>query len=151
MSDEELALISGLMGEMSEELGDYLSENPDAFNTVMYATDELGLNTINIGLQSSEAAGMMGGINEETIIDETLEMLDDYYAQLSIDVELEKTENIFLGERHYGILSIMEIEGIYYECTQFYLIQGSYTATITFASYEEGGSTTYLDCFYPLS
>ena len=92
--------------------------------------------------------------SEEALIDTTLQQKDllmQTYAQAGINATgMEKTQVTFLGEEHFAIHTVADIEGTPYYILQLfrYNLGGQYYVTLTLASFLEDNTTGLLELFY---
>ena len=139
-----------------EKLGELMA-NFQQF-TDMMAENTADLTTVNLLYQKLTPAQMTiyGSLTEEEVIDRTLEevaMLEDYYNSMGFTVySQEKVRVTFLGEEHYALYSVMEIQGVPYYTLQLQNFSlGEYGVTLTLASYVDDKTESLLDLFAPLN
>lgn len=138
------------------------SELAEAMENVTQFTDMFAENVellcnMNVLFQKLElnqriAYSMM---DEEEVLEATLEQKDkmiEAYAQGGINVEtMEIVTVTFLGQEHYALKTVAETQGVAYYCLQvFDFWLGSYSVTITFASFVEDSTESMLELFYAL-
>ena len=140
----------------SEELGDFLENYTQIY--AMMAENAADLVSMNLVYQKLTPAQMTlyGSLNEEETIDMTLKevaMLEEYYNSMGITVHSqEKVKVTFLGEEHYALYSVMELQGIPYYTLQLQnFTLGEYGVTLTLASYVEDKTGSLLELFAPLN
>ena len=79
------------------------------------------------------------------------DLLMQTYAQAGINATgMEKTQVTFLGEEHFAIHTVADIEGTPYYILQLfrYNLGGQYYVTLTLASFVEDNTASLLDLFY---
>lgn len=140
----------------SEEWGDLLKNYTQLY--AMMAENATDLLSINLLYQKMTPEQMVyyGSLNKEEIIDTTLAevaMLEEQYSSLGITVySHEKVKVTFMGEEHYALYSVMELQGIpYYTLQLVDYSLGEYGMTLTLASYVEDKTQSMLELFKPLN
>lgn len=140
----------------SEELGDFLKNYTQLY--AMMAENTTDLLSINLLYQKMTPEQMVyyGSLNKEELIDTTLAevaMLEEQYSSLGITVySHEKVKVTFMGEEHYALYSVMELQGIpYYTLQLVDYSLGEYGMTLTLASYVEDKTQSMLELFKPLN
>lgn len=140
----------------SEELGDFL-ENYTQISAMMAenAVDLVSMNLMYQKLTPMQMA-LYSSISEEEIVDMTLQQmaqLEAYYNSMGITVHSqEKVKVTFLGEEHYALYSVMELQGIpYYTLQLLDFTLGEYGVNLTLASYVEDKTESLLELFTPLN
>ena len=140
--------------------GEKLSELMADFQqfTDMMAENVTDLTTVNLLYQKvpADQLALFRSISEEEAIDLTLQQvaqLEAYYNSMGITVHSqEKVKVTFLGEEHYALYSVMEIQGIPYYTLQLQnFTLGEYGVTLTLASYVEDNTQSMLELFAPLN
>lgn len=133
---------------------DYLTKNPTAFITDLYAVYSDGTTGINIQFQTQEKA--LSLMSDEAIIDLIFatqkETILSAYEEMGFEVvSFEKTALSFLGKDIPAIKSEFSVSGIPYYTLQFqkYNLDG-YFATVTFSCYGEDITDTLVSLCYPI-
>lgn len=140
----------------SEELGDFLKNYTQLYAMMAEnTTDPLSINLLYQKM-TPEQMVYYGSLNKEELIDTTLAevaMLEEYYSSLGITVySHEKVKVTFMGEEHYALYSVMELQGIpYYTLQLVDYSLGEYGMTLTLASYVEDKTQSMLELFKPLN
>lgn len=122
---------------------DMLAENVEQMTTVNVLFQKLDMN-------QRMAYAMM---DEEEVLEATLlqkDVMIQAYAQAGINVDtMEIVTVTFLGQEHYAMKTVAEMNGVPYYCLQtFDFWLGEYSVTITFASFLEDNTEELLDMFY---
>lgn len=154
-SVEELQDLSGQTQEklqdsaLAEQIGKY-----DQFTDMMAECYD-AMTTINVSYTRLSTADRLSFamLSEEQLVDGTLQQKDlliQTYAEAGIDVtSMDKTQVTFLGENHFAIYTVADIEGTPYYLLQLfrYNLGGQYYVTLTLASFMEDNTAGLLDLF----
>ena len=153
---EELQDLSDLTQEQLQDSA--LAEQAGKFDQItdMMAESYENLATINVNYTRLSATERLSFAltSEEALIDTTLQQKDllmQTYAQAGINATgMEKTQVTFLGEEHFAIHTVADIEGTPYYILQLfrYNLGGQYYVTLTLASFVEDNTASLLDLFY---
>lgn len=124
---------------------DMMAENVEQLTTVNVLFQKLDMN-------QRMAYAMM---DEEEVLEATMlqkDVMIQAYAQGGINVDtMEIVTVTFLGQEHYALKTVAEMNGVPYYCLQtFDFWLGEYSVTITFASFLEDKTESLLDLFYPV-
>lgn len=117
-------------------------------------TELVSVNMVYTNL-TAQMQAVTGYMDEETAIDMVLqqaETLEAYYSAAGITVySMEKVKVNFLGEEHFAVYSVMDLQGIpYYTLQLMNYSLGEYGLTLTLASYVDDKTTDLLELFEPL-
>ena len=130
--------------------------NVTQFTDMMAENVEL-LSTVNVLFQKLDMSQRIAyaRLNEQEVLEATLLQKDTMiqaYANAGIIAEsMEIVTVTFLGQEHYAMKTVAEMNGVPYYCLQtFDFWLGEYSVTITFASFLEDNTEELLDLFYPV-
>lgn len=153
---EELQDLSDLTQEQLQDSA--LAEQTGKFDQItdMMAENTTDFTTLNVNYTRLSATDRVSFalMSEEQLIDGTLQQKDllvQTYAQAGINVtSMEKTQVTFLGENHFAIHTVADLEGTPYYILQLfrYNLGGQYYVTLTLASFLEDNTAGLLDLFY---
>ena len=123
--------------------------------TDMMAENVEQLTTVNVLFQKLDMSQRIAyaRLNEQEVLEATLLQKDTMiqaYTQAGILVDTMEIVTVnFLGQEHYALKTVAEMNGVPYYCLQtFDFWLGEYSVTITFASFLEDNTEELLDLFY---
>lgn len=155
-AQEKQDLLDKVTSAGGEAMQEFWEANPQI--SAMVAENQTELVTMNLIYQklAPEQVALYAALSEEETVDLTLEqmpMMEEYFNSVGITVySHEKVKVTFLGEAHYAIYSVMELQGVPYYTLQLVFFQlGECGATLTLASYLEDNTQSLLGLFEPLS
>lgn len=125
--------------------------------TDMMAENVEQLTTVNVLFQKLDMSQRIAyaRLNEQEVLEATLLQKDTMiqaYANAGILAESMEIVTVnFLGQEHYAMKTVAEMNGVPYYCLQtFDFWLGEYSVTITFASFVEDKTESLLELFYPV-
>ena len=123
----------------------------------MLAENVEQMTSVNVSFQKLDMSQRIAyaRLSEQEVLEATLlqkDMMLQAYANAGIDVEtMEIVTVTFLGQEHYALKTVAEMNGVPYYCLQtFDFWLGEYSVTITFASFIDDNTESLLDLFYPV-
>ena len=147
MPEDVQSLVEG--SELSEDMQKYAQIFDMQAENVAELT---GVNVVytKIGMQERLAYALLDESDEIDAMLESKDSMIEAYAQGGITVQsMEKVKVTFLGQEHYALYTVAQVEGIPYYMTQLLNYDiGAYGVTITASSFVEDKTADVLDLFY---
>lgn len=133
-----------------------LMEDGQNFYDLVAESDDMMMN-MNIVIQKlfAQERVIYERLSEEELTDMLLEqkdlMVEAYAAAGMTLVSMEKVRVDFLGEEHFAIRNVLDIEGITgYQLQLFNYKLGDYSVVLTLCSFQEDNTESMLDMFFAI-